>query len=392
MGQFQGATGSLNNGGQVALFSSIGTGFGTQNRIFRTDGTLLVQIVRGAALATGQDAPDGNGKFGLTGIPTINDAGQVAFPAGLYGTSGGESDDFGIFRGDGATIVQIVRENQPAPDGNGRFLDSPDPATRLNDLGQTAFMARFRNTIGGTNDDTGILRFDGASLVTIVRAGQMAPDGNGQFSSFTRFGGGRLRYALNDVGQVAFEGFLTGTAGGTSDNTGIFRSDGVSLVQIVRAGDTAPDGNGRFAGFGDPALNDTGQVAFRAGLTDTSGGGISDNTGIFFFDDTLGLQQVARAGEAFLGSTITFLDFASVDQLGEEASGLNKRGVPRVAYFFRLADSREGIAIWTLIPEPSSAILVASGLLGVWKPKGRRQTSARRRSLSIGSSPFRSSR
>jgi hypothetical protein len=377
-GQFQNITGVHNNAGQVALLTEFGTGFGRQHRIFRTDGTMLVQIVSGAALNTGQDAPDGNGTFGLTGVPTINDAGQVAFPAGLNGTSGGESDNEGIFRGDGSTIVQIVRENQAAPDGNGRYAGSPDPAARLNDLGQTAFMALFRNTMGGTSDDTGILRGDGTSLVTIVRAGQMAPDGNGAFSNFTRFGGERLAYVLNNVGQVAFEGFLIGTADGTSDNTGIFRSDGVSLVQLVRAGGTAPDGNGRFASFGDPALNDAGQVAFRAGLTGTSGGGISDNTGIFFFDDTLGLQQVARTGDVFLGSTIAFLDFASIDQLGEEFSGLNESGVPRVAYFFRLGDSREGIAIWSPIPESSSAILLTVGVLGARRSRLRRHACGRK--------------
>jgi hypothetical protein len=334
---------------------------------------MLVPIVRGAAMNTGQDAPDGNGTFGLTGVPTINDAGQVAFPAGLSGTSGGESDNEGIFRGDGATIVQIVRENQAAPDGNGRYASSPDPATRLNNLGQTAFLAYFRNTIGGTSDDTGILRGDGTSLDIIVRAGQMAPDGNGAFSSFTLFGGGRLPYVLNDVGQVAFEGFLAGTAGGTSDNRGIFRSDGETNVQVVRAGEAAPDGNGRFAFFQDPALNDAGQLAFRAGLRDTIGGGIGDNTGIFFFDDALGLQQVARAGDVFLGSTITFLDFASADQLGDEFSGLNESGVPRVAFFFRLADSREGIAIWSPVSEPSSGILLAVSVLGAWRSQIRRR-------------------
>jgi hypothetical protein len=32
----------------------------------------------------------------------------------------------------------------------------------------------------------------------------------------------------------------------SSDNSGIFRSDGGLLMQIVREGQTAPDGNGTF--------------------------------------------------------------------------------------------------------------------------------------------------
>jgi hypothetical protein len=137
------------------------------------------------------------------------------------------------------------------------------------------------------------------------------------------------------------------------------------MVQVVRKGQSVPGGNGRFAAnFSRPALNDAGQLAFRAFLTGTSGG-TSDNTGIFLFDDALGIVQVARTGDAFLGSTIAELGFAPPEGLGEEHSGLNKSGVPRVAFFFRLADSREGIAIWTLVPEPSSSILLAVGLLGV---------------------------
>ena len=42
------------------------------------------------------------------------------FQAFLDGTAGGDgSDDFGIFRGFGGAVTQIVRKGQPAPDGNG---------------------------------------------------------------------------------------------------------------------------------------------------------------------------------------------------------------------------------------------------------------------------------
>ncbi len=176
--------------------------------------------------------------------------------------------------------------------------------------------------------------------------------------------------------QVAFLAHLTGTIGGDSDDYGIFRSDGATMVQVVREGQAAPDGNGRFTGFFRPALNDAGQLAFRADFTGT-GGGTSVNFGIFFFDDALGLLQVVRTGDAFLGSTITDLDFAPPEGADEEYSGLNKSGVPRLAYFFRLADSREGIAIWTLVPERSSATLLAVVLLGMRRSQRRLHARAR---------------
>ncbi len=349
--------GALNNAGQVSFWSA-SSSIGGRERIFRTDGTLLVEIAR-----DGRDAPDGIGRFRQFSFETaINDAGQVAFGGGLTGTSGGDtgsnSDDSGIFRSDGTTLTQIARENEAAPDGNGRYAGFTGYTT-LNALGQVAFKADFRDTVSGFSDDGGISRGDGTSLVEIAREGQIAPDGNGRFREFA----GVAPAALNDLGQVAFVASLTGATGG---NSGIFRGDGATLVQVVREGQAAPDGNGRFSFIGDdPALNDTGQLAFRIGLTGTSGGA-SDNTGIYFFDDAVGLLQVVRKNDAFLGSTITELGFASPARLGDEGSGLSDRGVPRVAYFFRLADSREGIAIWTLVPEPASLALLLAGLLAMF--------------------------
>ncbi len=89
------------------------------------------------------------------------------------------NDNGRIFLGDGTILVQIAHDGQASPDGNGRYslLDQME----LNDLGQAAFFAAFRDTMGGSSDETGILRADTTSLVNIVRTGQMAPDGNGAF-------------------------------------------------------------------------------------------------------------------------------------------------------------------------------------------------------------------
>ncbi|HJQ79437.1 MAG TPA: choice-of-anchor tandem repeat NxxGxxAF-containing protein, partial [Lacipirellulaceae bacterium] len=343
----------LNNAGQVAFWSA-SSSVGGVERIFRTDGSMLVEIAR-----TGQDAPNGSGRFSQFALgPQINDAGRVAFTGYLSSPVGG-----GIFLGDGTTSTQLARYGEALLDGNGQYAGTPWFSMRLNELGHAAFFANFSNTLGGASDNTGILRGDGASLVTIVRKGQMAPDGNGAFFDFTGLGF-TAPAALNDSGQVAFDARLTGTAQGNSDDYGIFRSDGATLVQVVREGQLAPDGNGRFVIHERPALNDAGQLAFRASLTGTSGGA-SDNTGIFFFDDALGLLQVVRTGDAFLGSTITALSFAPPERWGDEGSGLNKSGVPRVAYFFRLADSREGIAVWTLVPEPTSVPLLLVAMLSM---------------------------
>ena len=83
------------------------------------------------------------------GSCTINESGQVAFSASLYGTSGGSSDDRGIFRGSGVgNPTQLVREGDGAPDGNGSFLSFMAPIT-INDSAQVGFLANLTGTSGG---------------------------------------------------------------------------------------------------------------------------------------------------------------------------------------------------------------------------------------------------
>ena len=56
-------------------------------------------------------------------------------------------------------------------------------------------------------------------IIQVARRGDSAPDGNGTISEFDDPQGPNKR------GQATFLGFLTGTSGGSSDNTGIFVAD-----------------------------------------------------------------------------------------------------------------------------------------------------------------------
>jgi hypothetical protein len=403
---------ALNEAGQVAFFSAL-TGTSGMPRdnsgIFLGDGsTGPTRIVR-----LGQAAPDGSGRFlTLIGLPAINAAGQAGFLGVLHDEASGElrshygvfrgdevtgptwiarinsgapnnsvrsfpaindagqvafdahfdgaSDSSGMYRGDGVTgLTQIARAGQAAPDGNGTFSAHSFRNPALNELGQTAFLARLDDTSGGLSDNHGIFRGDGVTNLTqIARAGQAPPDGNGTFSGF-----GFGDPALNNDGQVAFLATLTGTTGGFSGHSGIFRGDGLtSLTQIARAGQAAPGGSGELLGFDDPALNDAGQVAFLANLPGRSSRE-GRSVGIFFHDDALGLLKVARSGDVLLGSTIINLHFQSSEaNSSNERSGLNELG--QVAYAYDLADGNSGVAIWTLtVPEPSPvALLTLAGL------------------------------
>ncbi|MEM1012439.1 MAG: choice-of-anchor tandem repeat NxxGxxAF-containing protein [Planctomycetota bacterium] len=305
---------TLNDAGQTAFRADLtGTTGGNSDNsgIYRGDGTAgsLVNIAR-----AGQAAPDGNGSFSgfsFSGL-TLNDAGQTAFNADLTGTTGGNSDSSGIYRGDGtaSSLVNIAREGQAAPDGNGSFSGLFYSGVTLNDAGQTAFRASLKGTSGGNSDNSGIYRGNGTagSLVNIARAGQAAPEGNGSFSGFFS-----SRIALNDAGQAAFRADLTGTSGGSSDNSGVYRGDesAGSLVNIAREGQAVPEGNGSFSSFDTIALNDAGQTAFRAFLTGTSGGG-SDSSGLYRGDGMAGsLVTIARAGQGAPDGNGSFSGFLS---------------------------------------------------------------------------------
>lgn len=332
---------ALNDAGQVAFLAFIRPqrGDGTDNAgVFFNDGlTGLTNVAR-----VGDPAPDNNGEFRAFTRPALNNAGQAAFRGNLMNTSGTAYTGVGVFRDDGvAGLTRIARAGAAAPDGNGTFTGFGSPA--LNEAGLTAFSGFLFDTTDGGSDNSGIFLGDGLTgLTQIAREGQAAPDLNGSFGGLTDI---FRAISLNNAGQVSFLAELSGTAGGNSDDTGIFLGDAISgLTQVAREGQAAPDGNGSFSDltFAPSALNDAGQVAFLAELTGTAGGN-SDDSAIFTFEEALGLVQVVREGGAYLGSTITGLDFAF--STSSERSGLNESG--KIAYGFDLADGRSGVAVWS---------------------------------------------
>jgi hypothetical protein len=227
--------------------------------------------------------------------------------------------------------------------------------------GQVAFGASLIGTAGGATDNDGVFLGDGTSLSQVAREGQTAPDGNGRFSTFVDSS------SLTESRQLAFLASLSGTTGGSADDSGIFRTNSTSMLQIVRKGQAAPNGNGSFYSLHlNPVVNEAGQVVFQAFMRN-SDGVFTGNQGLYFFDDSLGLVEVARTGDAFLGSTITSI--SSYPAGGGRGGGLpgaaitqlnlSDRNIPLIAYGLGLADGRTVIALWTLVPEPSSLLLVS---------------------------------
>ncbi len=262
--------------------------------LYLTDSTGLLQLAR-----VGDPVPGGNGTFrGFPRIGSLNQSGQLGFIADIENSSGGSSDNEGLYSADSSGITELARRGDPAPNGNGTFsrfcipglLDCAYILTGPNDSGQVAFVALLSGTAGGPSDDRGIFLADESGIAELLRKGDPAPDGNGTFSDFFSLMG------TNNSGQVAFFGVLAGTRGGEGDNEGLYLIDGSGIVQLAREGEPVPDGNGTFSEFFTiTAPNQSGQVVFNAELANTSEGE-SDIEGVFL-TGVFGVVELARSGD-----------------------------------------------------------------------------------------------
>ncbi len=444
--------------GRVSFKSDIrSNGFLQGSGIFLVDGTNVTTFAH-----YGQPAPDGNGSFSSFFTQVALNTNSQAFEAfNMSGTLGGGNDDTGMFQVISGAVVQLAREGQitaqgdkfktfetipirlnrlgqtaftavqttngttvyrstganltriaysrePMPGGNGQLFDMDAPT--LNNNGQVAFYASTLGSTNGGND--GYFVSDGNTLSVLALLNEISPDGNGVFinlisttpplndngqTAFTatltgttggtadnsglyradsssiiqlaRKGqtvpggngrfldfGGQGHVAINNSGLVAFLGDLTGTTGGATDNAAIYITDGNSITQLARKGQPAPDGNGVFSGFGYPSINNKGQVAFTATFSGTTQP--NQNQGIFLVDPSLGIEQVVRSGTLVGGETLSNPEFLDGPNLGG-LTGLNQNG--QLAFFADLGGNFS-IFLWSH-PQIQSAAISGSDVL-----------------------------
>jgi hypothetical protein len=285
-----------------------------------------------------QLVPGGDGRFSGFRHITENEDQAVGFLGDMRNTSGGSDNNTAIFRanlaGLGATLTELAREGDPPPDGNGQYYSFyPSPSVDRVGNGRIAFHAWLENTSGGVTDDSGIFMATNSGVYRIAREGDAPPGGNGTYSNFDS------DIAQNDS-WVVFRAFMRDTSGGSLDEEGLYRGNGLLTYEVARRGNPAPDGNGVFRWFPSMAINKAGVIAFAATLTGTTGGS-ADNAGLFLGNgfDTV---EVARKGDPLLGSTIVELHMAT----GPDCrNGLNN--LAQVAYRALLADGREALVLHT---------------------------------------------
>ncbi len=257
-------------------------------------------VVRTGDAAPGVSGNDGEfDQFRRSGS-VINDSGEVLY----YSTSITDTENAswtGLFKTTSSGTSLIARTNQDIPQIAGAKFNKPGAGNGIfgphilpfNENGQAVFLS-FNNST--TLMDSGYFVGSGTvnSLGLIAEEGGNAPASSGSNAKFGPIDGNR-EAAINNSGQIAFSQTLDGTDNGLLDNTGIFRGNASgNITEIVQEGQTIPGASGgTFTSFGNPSINDAGQVAFI---------GFNNNTdnliGIYVSDGTT-LRTVAQEESTF---------------------------------------------------------------------------------------------
>lgn len=324
---------SMNDAGQVAFIAGLDIG---SRQIFISDGITTAAV-------------ENSGEFKTLLQPIINNNGQVAF-LGATESSGARA-----YRSDGSTLTTIWPYSRVF-------------GLSMNDSGTVAFTAEapsgYRAVYVGDGSGPVALvaeesafgsgRFEPDSLgPCVINANEMVAITAHQLHGTEIFvsdektirhfytGPGDLNpYAavdMNDGGTIACWGTHT------SGKEGILVSDGTS----VRVFDDY--------GYGHTEINNSGQVAWNA-----------SHVGIFCGPD-FAEDAVIRRGDSLDGSIALLVD------MPHTRSGLNNNG--QIAFYAELADGRSGLYRADPIPEPSSLALASLGALSLvgirWRRKRR---------------------
>ncbi len=300
----------INNAGHLAFTASL-TGTDTtpvsSSGVFSGPGDALKLVARAGDAAPGVSPAV---EFRAFGVPLLNAAGQTAFLATLSGANVDGSNSSAVFSQTHGTSSLVARQGDAAPGTEAGTTFGGFESLRLNNAGQTAFLASLSGEgVDGSNSSGIFAEFNGA-VGLVARAGEQAPGTEpgvhfGNFNSFTR-------PHLNNLGQVAFLGSLNGPGVDDTNSAGIFATDTAGKLHLIlRRGDLVDVDP-------DPAVTDNRTVEF------------------VFFDD-----------ENDLGG-LTF----------------NDRGQLAVSMVF--TDSTQGVFVATIgIPEPNTLVLFGAGMMAI---------------------------
>lgn len=306
----------LNDAGQVAYLATLDTASTFVTSLSDTgiwlDGTLVAREGSQAGGAASGAVFDSFFDYGM------NDAGQVGYEAFLRVGAGGvtSSNDNGLW----LDSAIKARDGSLAGGFLGSAVFNSFGTPVLNNAGQMAYFATLQTGIGGVNgtNDRGIWR-DNTTL--IAREGSQAggtPAG-AVFDNFFDL------IAMNNLGQVAYQGLLTTGSGGvtSANDNGLWLDSALVAREGDQAGGT-PTG-AVFATFGSFGVNDAGQVAYGGSLRIGSGGvDLNNSTGIWR-DSTLIARSGSQAGGVPSGAVFSSFGAPLINNAGHVVYGASLR-------------------------------------------------------------------
>jgi hypothetical protein len=223
----------------------------------------------------------------------------------------------------------------------------------INHEGQIAFDAWLTggDVVDGV-DDEGLWSNVSGSLELVARSGSPAADApagvNYGLFSESSFP------LLNDSGQLAFHAGLAGSGVDSSNNEGIWLGEPSDLMLVARRGEQAPDtpSGVNFAHLHYPSLNSAGQIAFRADLT---GDGVdsTNGRGIWATDHEGALQLIARTGEQLEVAADDLRTLSNLDFIPVSGNSDNRRSafnnLGQLAFWASFTDGSEGVFVSNLV-------------------------------------------
>ena len=240
-------------------------------------------------------APDGMYFLAFSNIAYSQD--RIAFTAGLRNESLLVPEEAGVWKTDGASLQPILVFGDQAPGAPAGASLRRVNALRLNDSGETAFMATLTVNAVTPQTQTAIFSETDGVLGLVARQGDHPPGvaSSVQFSTFPT-----SSFVFNDAGQIAFSAMISGGDVNLPlgrnippefiNDHGIWGQDRSGLLRLViRAGDIidvddGPGvdlrrvqnlnffGQGGSDGRGREGFNAHGQLAFSATFTDGTSG------------------------------------------------------------------------------------------------------------------------
>jgi hypothetical protein len=278
----------LNAGGTILFMASLQGSVNATNdsAIFsRSPAGTLTMLAR-----TGSGGPGPNlgagvdfASFDEAFTPVLNDAGTAAFRAGLVGSGVDTTNNTAVFvKPNGGATTAVARSGsnaalgpQPVLGADAQFLYFLEPV--LNESNDVAFIGKLTGVGVAAGNDSSIWvagNAGGDPLRLVAREGsETYGPGLGPGVTFGEFSDGN-RPLIDDDGDVAWLGTLSGSGITTSNDTGLFVSAGGVTNVIAREGDKLDVDPGPGVdlrtvsglGFYATDINDRGRAgAFRGG-------------------------------------------------------------------------------------------------------------------------------